>query len=91
MAVRTGDRSAISEVPTPREIHASGTTYKLPTAIWLVHDGERWLAFSNQAPHPRWCDVEWMPDENRFGEHRFDQVFDRRGVNVAGPAPLRMG
>lgn len=69
-----------------RKRSATGTTPKEPTAIWLVHDGDRWLAFSNQTAHPRACEVTWDAAQKRFVEPCLGQVFDRTGVNVAGPA-----
>lgn len=66
---------------------ANGTSSKPPTAIWLVRDGQQWLAFSNQTPHPFGCEAVWDAKQQKFVEPCLGQVFDRDGVNVAGPAP----
>lgn len=88
--MNTKDLPAISRQPIPRGLRARGTTNQPPTALWLVHEGEEWRALSNQPPHPKGCGVEWVPAEELFVEPCLGEVFDKSGLNVAGPAPRGM-
>lgn len=88
MAVRFPDlQGDVSRHPLLGKTWANATTSKAPTAIWLVRDGQQWLAFSNQTPHPLGCEAIWDAKSKQFVEPCLGQIFDRDGVNVAGPAP----
>lgn len=87
LAIYTRDLPAVSQHAIPRSMQISATTATLPTAIWLVRADDTWRAFSNQTAHPRACEVEWRADLQRFFDPCLGSVFDRTGLNVAGPAP----
>lgn len=87
MVVRLPDPADVSVHPIDHGLWANGTSRKPPTGIWVLHDGERWRAFSNQPPHPLGCKVVWDVGQKQFVEPCLGEVFDRTGVNVAGPTP----
>lgn len=87
MAIMERDLPDVSLHTIPRYVHATASTRKLPTAIWLVRSETEWRALSNQSTHWRACEVQWMPGEQRFIDPCLGTVYDRTGLNIAGPAP----
>jgi hypothetical protein len=77
----------VSRYAIPKGSNLQATTPKLPTVIWLVRDGDTWLALGNQSAHPRACEVVWHPELAEFTDPCLGTVYDRTGLNVAGPAP----
>lgn len=86
MAVQTKGLPAISQHWIPDEVKPSYSTLPGPSAVWLVRDGEGWLAFSNRSNH-RGCLVNWSEEWQRLYDVCSHAMWDRSGLNVAGPAP----
>lgn len=78
----------VSQHPVPSLLHSDFTTARKPSVIWLVRQPDgTYRALSNQTAHPRGCSINWYPDSRRFVDPCLGSVFDRTGLNVAGPAP----
>lgn len=78
----------MSSVQVPSGVPALVVVFglKKPTAILLSHDGDTWYAFANKSTH---LGEEVFPhsDKGVFMDPYSGSVFDRRGRNIAGPAP----
>lgn len=77
----------VTQHSLPPRIRPETTTYKLPTAVFVVRRHDGWLALSNQATHPKACDLAWQADSHRFIDPCLGTAYDVTGLNVAGPAP----
>jgi Rieske Fe-S protein len=89
ITIDTRGLPAVSRQQIPRGMRAigSGGKAQTPTAIWLVQQEHGWLALSDGSPHPRGCPVAWQPQQQVFMDPCLGQVFNRNGLNIAGPAP----
>jgi Rieske Fe-S protein len=87
MAVQVRNLAEVSSHPVPEGVRAETTAFKAPTAIWVVREGDTWLALSNQLKHPRACPVAWDSAEQAFIDPCLGSVFDRQGRPIAGPPP----
>lgn len=87
MAVRAEKLGEVSEQRIPRAAKPAYTTYQPPTAVWLLREGDSWVALSNVTHHPKGCNTAWDQRSGRFIEPCLGSVFDRHGLNIAGPAP----
>lgn len=87
MAVKTDRLGEITYHPISRSARVSFTTYQPPTGIWLLRDGDGWLALANITGHPKGCTVVWNPSADKFTEPCLGSVFERSGKVIAGPAP----
>lgn len=87
MAIDARGVEEVSFHAIPFYLNVTASTAKPPTGVWLVRLGSEWRAFSNQSTHPRACEVLWHPLQGRFIDPCLGTVYDRTGLNVAGPAP----